>query len=76
MKLRDGVVTNDALDECGYWSEQIQEFFHGEAQNHIVLTDGSGVTLGTSEPFPLSREALFGHGLHMATFSTEWIVVR
>ena len=76
MKLRDGVVTNDALDESGYWAQQVQEFFHHPANNEVRLEDGQYAVLGTSEPFPLSREALFGHGLHMSTYSFEWSMVR
>ncbi len=76
MKLRDGVVTNDALDESGYWAQQVQEFFHHPANNEVRLEDGQYAVLNTSEPFPLSREALFGHGLHMSTYSFEWAMVR
>jgi hypothetical protein len=76
MKLRDGVVTNDALDESGYWAQQVQEFFHDPEHNEVVLESGERAVLGTSEPFPLSREALFGHGLHMSTYSFEWSMVR
>jgi len=76
MKLRDGVVTTEALDDSGYWSQQVQEFFDDPEHNALTLADGLECVLGTSEPFPLSREALFGHGLHMATFSTEWSMVR
>lgn len=76
MKLRDGVVTNDALDESGYWAQQVQEFFHDPEHNEVLLQNGQRAVLGTSEPFPLSREALFGHGLHMSTYSFEWAMVR
>ncbi len=76
MKLRDGVVTNDALDESGYWAQQLQEFFHDPEHNEVALQNGQRAVLGTSEPFPLSREALFGHGLHMSTYSFEWAMVR
>lgn len=76
MKLRDGVVTNDALDESGYWAQQVQEFFHDPDHNEVLLQNGQRAVLGTSEPFPLSREALFGHGLHMSTYSFEWAMVR
>ena len=76
MKLRDGVVTNDALDESGYWAQQVQEFFHDPEHNEVMLENSQLAVLGTSEPFPLSREALFGHGLHMATYSFEWGMVR
>lgn len=76
MKLRDGVVTNDSLDESGYWAQQVQEFFHDPEHNEVLLQNGQRAVLGTSEPFPLSREALFGHGLHMSTYSFEWAMVR
>jgi hypothetical protein len=36
QKLVGGVVTNDALDECGYWAERVQEFFHENAQNGVL----------------------------------------
>jgi hypothetical protein len=76
QKLVGGVVTNDALDECGYWAEQVQEFFHEGAQNGVRLESGQIAVLTGSEPFPVSREALFGHGLHMSTYQFTWEMVR
>jgi hypothetical protein len=76
QKLVGGVVTNDALDECGFWAERIQEFFHEHAQNGVRLESNQVAVLTGSEPFPLSREALFGHGLHMSTYQFTWEMVR
>lgn len=75
-KLRDGRVTNDALDEAGYLAELVQAFFHDPAHNSLTLENGSMAVLSTSEPFPLSREALFVHGLHMATYQFSWSMIR
>jgi len=75
-KLRDGMVTNEALDEAGWWAERVQEFFHEPENRSILLTTGESVTLIESEPFPVSREQLFGHGLHMATLSFTWEGIR
>jgi hypothetical protein len=76
MKLRDGQVTNDALDESGYWAQQVQEFFHDPDNSEVLLENQQRAVLTGSEPFPLSREALFGHGLHMSTYSFNWEMVR
>lgn len=76
MKLRDGKVTSDALDESGYWAQQVQEFFHDPDNSEVLLENQQRAVLTASEPFPLSREALFGHGLHMSTYSFEWAMVR
>jgi hypothetical protein len=76
QKLTGGVVTNDALDECGYWAERVQEFFHETAQNGVRLDSNQVAILTGSEPFPISRDALFGHGLHMSTYQFTWEMVR
>lgn len=76
MKLIDGQITNDALDEAGYWAQQVQEFFHDPDNSALQLDNGQTAVLTASEPFPLSREALFGHGLHMATYQFTWEMVR
>ena len=76
QKLVGGVVTNDALDECGYWAERVQEFFHENAQNGVRLESGQIAILTGSEPFPVSRDALFGHGLHMSTYQFTWEMIR
>ena len=75
-KLRDGRVTNDALDEAGYLAELVQAFFHDPSHNGLTIENGQTAVLTTSEPFPLSREALFVHGLHMATYQFTWAMVR
>ena len=75
-KLRDGLVTSEALDEAGWWAERVQEFFHESSHRAIGLATGESVTLIESEPFPVSREQLFGHGLHMATLSFTWEGIR
>jgi 2-keto-4-pentenoate hydratase/2-oxohepta-3-ene-1,7-dioic acid hydratase in catechol pathway len=74
-RLLDGEVTNEALDEASWWAEQAQELFHTAGVRGIDVEGESAVCIG-SEPFPVSRDALFGHGLHMATMRFDWQFLR
>ena len=71
MKLEDGKVTSDVLDELGRLSEDVQTFFESTARN-IVIESG-GATLMKAEPFVhASREQLFGDGVFLCPIEYTW----
>lgn len=74
-RLLNGQVTNAVLDEASYISEQVDDFLN-DLEELALPTPLEPAILIESEPFPLSREALFGHGLFLQTMQYSWQAIQ
>ena len=71
-RLPGAIVTNEILDDSSRIVEQVSEFLWSEADSLPVAGYDEFAVLIAETPFPLSREALYGHGLFLQIMQFSW----